>query len=397
MKQGGRKVILLILVMSGIFSLAGCNGNNAQVASTPEPQAVPGFIPVVSATGEVVPSRWATLSMSIPGVIEELMVAEGDSIKSGQVLLRLNGREQMRAAVDAAEFELLSAQQAYDALYENAQLALAEAQLVLAQAEIDLDDAIEEQEKKQYRRTSDNTLDGIRADYILAQDAVEDAEDVFAGVEDRGENDPIRAHALSALSNARKARDKAKYNLNYALGLPDPEEVAKANAQLEVAKAALEDAQRKYDQLKDGPDPDDVALAAARLENAESQLESAKKSLSDLELIAPFDGTVSRLYIRTNEWVISGQPILLLADLSNLRIETTDLSEIDVAQVDVGAMVEITFDALPDVFMDGKVIKIAPKADEGSGVNYTVEIEIETIPEKLRWGMTAFVDIRTEE
>ena len=45
----------------------------------------------------------------------------------------------------------------------------------------------------------------------------------------------------------------------------------------------------------------------------------------------------------------------------------------------------------------GTVVQIAPKADEGSGVNYRVIIELDNLPEAVRWGMTAFVDIDTEE
>ena len=79
-----------------------------------------------------------------------------------------------------------------------------------------------------------------------------------------------------------------------------------------------------------------------------------------------------------------------------LDVETTDLNEIDAARVAVGDSVKVTFDALSDVVVIGKVKSIAPKASEGSGVNYTVVVELSEWPETLRWGMTAFVDIEVE-
>jgi multidrug efflux pump subunit AcrA (membrane-fusion protein) len=79
-----------------------------------------------------------------------------------------------------------------------------------------------------------------------------------------------------------------------------------------------------------------------------------------------------------------------------LRVETTDLNEIDAAQVEPGSPVTVTFDALVDQVVQGTVISIAPKASEGSGVNYTVVVELEELPPALRWGMTAFVDIEVE-
>jgi hypothetical protein len=42
------------------------------------------------------------------------------------------------------------------------------------------------------------------------------------------------------------------------------------------------------------------------------------------------------------------------------------------------------------------VVQIAPKSSEGAGVNYTVIVELDRIPDALMWGMTAFVDIQTE-
>jgi multidrug efflux pump subunit AcrA (membrane-fusion protein) len=73
------------------------------------------------------------------------------------------------------------------------------------------------------------------------------------------------------------------------------------------------------------------------------------------------------------------------------------LNEIDVARIKVGDTALVTFDALPGVSLTGKVSRIAPKAAEGAGVNYTVWVDLAEIPENLRWGMTAFVDIEVEQ
>ena len=113
--------------------------------------------------------------------------------------------------------------------------------------------------------------------------------------------------------------------------------------------------------------------------------------------MSPFDGTIGDLYIHSGEWVSPGQAVLLLANLGHLRVETTDLNEIDVAQLKIGDTAIVTFDALPDVVIDGTVTRIAPKDSEGSGVNYPVVIELAEIPNGLRWGMTAFVDVEIEE
>lgn len=147
----------------------------------------------------------------------------------------------------------------------------------------------------------------------------------------------------------------------------------------------------------DGPAGDEVALAEARLSNAQAQLLAAEAALAELVIKAPFAGTLSDLYIHESEWVTMGSPLFLLADLQNLEVQTTDLNEIDVARIRVGGPTTVTFDSLPDTVVMGTVVSIAPKADEGSGVNYTIVIELEDVPEQLRWDMTAFVDVEVDE
>ena len=68
-------------------------------------------------------------------------------------------------------------------------------------------------------------------------------------------------------------------------------------------------------------------------------------------------------------------------------------SQLDAARVHADDVVSITFDALPEVVVNGKVFWVAKKSAEGSGVNYTAVIVLDSIPDGLRWGMTAFVDI----
>jgi len=101
--------------------------------------------------------------------------------------------------------------------------------------------------------------------------------------------------------------------------------------------------------------------------------------------------------VRENEFVAPGQPLITLGDLNTLRIETTDLDEIDVARVAVGQQATITFDSLPDQTFTGRVIRISPMAESDTGgVNYTAILELSEMDPEIRWGMTAFVDIEVE-
>jgi len=165
---------------------------------------------------------------------------------------------------------------------------------------------------------------------------------------------------------------------------------------VKVAEAQLTKAREDFEIYKEGPDLEEIKIAQARLNNANESLEAAQSALGDLELSARFEGVISEISVNEGEWVTPGQPIILLADLENLQIETTDLNEIDAARVSEGDPVIVTFDAIPDLVIKGNVVSIATKASAGTGVNYKVTIILDEIPEKLRWDMTAFVDIQVE-
>lgn len=375
--------------------LAACSSLPGQSTPTPLPPPVEDFTPVVSATGVVVPARWSTLSMTTSGVIAELPASKDAHIDEGALLLRLQGRENLQAAIAAARFEVAAAQHDLDLLYKDNDLRAAQAQKAVAEAEVAVRDA------ERYIRNLNSTastadINAAKANVALAKDKRDKAQDDYAPYEKKPEDNIIRAALLSKLAQAQKEYDAAVRRLNNLQGTANDLDIAEAQADLELAQAQLAAAQRDREIYIQGPDPTDVALAEERVANAKAQLSAAEAALRDLELLAPFSGTVSELFVHQNEWLSLGQPVLLLADLSNLQVETTDLNEIDVARIATGDKATVTFDALPEVAVVGTVTRISSKAAAGSGVNYTVVLELDTIPDALRWGMTAFVDIAVE-
>jgi RND family efflux transporter MFP subunit len=137
-----------------------------------------------------------------------------------------------------------------------------------------------------------------------------------------------------------------------------------------------------------------VAVAESTVAQATERLETARTLLAQTTLSAPFDGSIGLIQVRQGEEVMAGQPVLMLGDLSTLRVETTDLDEIDVARVRPGQHVDLTLDALPDRVLSGRVAQVAPMSTPGqTATTYAVVVEFEEADPALRWGMTAFVDI----
>ena len=142
--------------------------------------------------------------------------------------------------------------------------------------------------------------------------------------------------------------------------------------------------------------PHEVQLKAeSKAAQALSALDVAKANLALGTLNAPFNGAVASINVIPGELVQVDQAILTLATLNDLQIETTDLSERDIARVKIGQGVTIYIEAL-DMTITGKVIRISPISKTvGGDVVYPVTIKLDEQPEGLLWGMTAEVEIKT--
>jgi multidrug efflux pump subunit AcrA (membrane-fusion protein) len=368
---------LTLLAFAGLL-LGACSGLSPQTTPIPEPETVEDVSPVVNATGKAVPAQYSRLGITIPGVVNEILVDEGDQVQEGDVLLRLKGEEDLNAAISAANFEITAAQKALDDLYKNAETAKTQTLEAIAAQERLVRDA---------RYQLDNFTPPQVQSSMTATEALEWAKQrldaayaAFEPYKYYPENDSTREDRKEDYDDAQADYNAAVKRLQY-------------ETELTTTQANLQKALDDYAIWKDGPDPKDVAVAQARLNNGNAALSAAEAKLEDLELLAPFSGTISEVNVRLGEWVNPGQPVLVVADLADLQVETTDLNEIDAARVNVGNPVTVTFDALPGVEVKGIVKSIAPKASEGSGVNYTVVVTLDELPELLRWGMTAFVDI----
>jgi HlyD family secretion protein len=113
--------------------------------------------------------------------------------------------------------------------------------------------------------------------------------------------------------------------------------------------------------------------------------------LNDLQLIAPFSGTVVSNDLKPGQ-AVSPAITIMLGDISSWQVETTDLVELDIVNIKVGDPVTVTFDAIPSLELSGKVTRIKQMGLASKGdTTYTVTIELDQTDPRLLWNMKAFV------
>jgi HlyD family secretion protein len=412
------KILLPLVILLFAVLLSACANASAQELN--DPTALP---PVqdfdVVAEGRLVPNESVQLAFVSGGQVADILVEEGDEIKSGDVIARLGDREALEASLASAELEalsadleltaanleLLNAQKAYDDLYENWPDMAIQAEQNLTDARQAAHDA--ERNLGYKTGTADQLdIDVAWSQVVLAEKALDDAEEKFEPYANKPEDSLARASFQAKLAQAQKAYDRAVTHYN---ALKDPAgefEISQAEASNSVAQARLAQAEKDYAELLEGPDPDDVALAEAQIKAAETRISTAEgrantaqvnivaaqAALDNLDLVAPFDGTVVDLNLILGEQVTPGNPIATLVDFSQWYIETDNLTEIEVVEVEVGQAVTIVPDALPEVTLTGTVDSIDDFFVEKRGdVTYTARILVDEIDPHMRWGMTVVV------
>jgi len=342
----------------------------------------------VGATGVVRPNQTTVIAWQTTGRIGTINVQEGDPVTTGQILATLEERS-LPQNVILARADLINAKKQLNEL-ETSGVARAQAQLALTQAEKALEDAQRNRERKNFARSSQATLDAARADYILAQDNFEKVEENYERFANRAENDPVRAQALSQLSAARQQRDRALANLNYLLGLPDNLEIAEADAQLELAQANYDQAQREWERVKDGADPDEIEAAKARIAAIEATLDLVR-------LDAPFDGVITAVQSKPGDSVSPGAVSFRLDDLSHLLVDV-EVPEVDINRVQRGQRAVLTFDAIQGREYEGEVVNVARVGTQQQGlVNFIVTVELSNPDDSVLPGMTAAVNLIVAE
>ena len=403
----------------------------------------------VVASGEVVAAHPAQLSFTIPGRVQGVDVALGDDVEPGQVLAILETAS-LEAQVALAEAAVQTAQANLDNLLAGtppgeiavAETAIAAARALVSQAEATLEGAeaqcavarsgvaAAEAALKAAQAQTGQLDTGPRAGQVAAAEAERKlAESQLLQAQaayDRVKNSPdiqMRPEAL-ALEQATIAYEAAQAGYEALFeGATDDQrraaaaqeeaaqvqivqagnqalsacaQVAQASAAVEAARAQQTQAEQQRALLAAGPTAEQIAAARAQVAQTEAAVQVAQVALDQAELRAPFAGTISQVAISPGETVAPGQTVLTLTDLRHLQVETTDLSERDVARVEPGQRALVYVEALGEE-IEGRVVGIAPQATTiGGDIVYTVYVALDEQPPGLRWGMSTEVEVDTE-
>jgi multidrug resistance efflux pump len=209
------------------------------------------------------------------------------------------------------------------------------------------------------------------------------------------------AQASAQVDAARAAVDEADAAVRAADatrdGTPSGDAKRAANAQVDGARAGVRAARAQLDSARAAARQAQVAVdqATADVARTAATLAGAQAAVDELTLTAPMAGTVASLDAEVGQTVTAAAPVVRIADPSGWRFETIDLDEASIGRLAVGAKATVNVDAFEDVDIPATVESISAFGETSAGdIVYTVTLEpTGTVPEGLRWNMTASAQI----
>jgi HlyD family secretion protein len=417
--------IVIVLIILGSFLFGGKkNTNSIQI----------GFVTkqnlqeTVLSTGQVVSGTDLGLSFQGSGVVRTISVKEGDKVAQGQVLASLNQSSAL-ANLISAQGALAQAQASYDKLINGATPAeIQSSQDAITLAKVNLSNTY-----NGALATLNNAYTAIynayskvvdlKNNYFLSQDT--------QGLQVQNSKDDINnnvADAKSAIdqANSPASIDSAVTNLSnylnstfyslqtvrdqcdqgiyyYKVSAADRTSLDAQKTAVSAAlssinalqgsiasyKVALQTSENNLSAKQASPRQEDIDLAQAQILSAQGQVDSAQAVLNNLIIVAPSSGTITQVDIKVGESATPSKEVMVLQDIGDLHAEA-DVSEANVASLQVGQSIDYTFDALgPDQHFAGKVLTINPASTVISGVvDYKVKGSLDNVP-NIKPGMTA--------
>jgi HlyD family secretion protein len=286
--------------------------------------------------------RQADLPFNASERVTEVLVQEGDHVKSGQVMARLDPTR-IQPQVAKAEADVAAAQQVVNRLHAGSrpeEIAQARANVLSAQAD-------SANARRQYDR-------------------------------------------LVELARSSSGRAVSRQDLD------------SAHAALEVAEAKLAVSRKALDLQVAGPRKEDIAQAEAQLKADEAQLALLRRQLADTELHAPLDGVIRSRLVEPGE-IVSPQKAAFTLAITDPKWIRAYIAEPDLGSVREGLRTSVTTDAFPGQPFEGWVGFISPIAEFTpktvqteelrSSLVYEIRVFVKDPADRLRLGMPATVHL----
>ena len=342
------------------------------------------------------------VSFKTPGRLVERLVDEGQRVRKGMVVARLDQeqllrqRDRIRAALASAENRLLQQGTAIEFQTENVASQIQQRQAELRQAEANLAQLLAGSRKQDIEQAR-AAVSGAEAVFEKARNDWERAQTLFKK-EDISASEFDRAK--TTFEGAEAALRQVRERLGLVIEGPRKEDIEGARALVARAQAGLRTAEAARLELKRMQQ--ELATRRAEIDQVRAELAVVEVQLSDMVAVSPIDGVVLVKAAEVGEVLAAGTSVVTVGDLDHPWLRAY-ISEQDLGRVKLGDNVKVTGDSFPAKIYPGRVSFISSEAEftpkqiqtkeERVKLVYRIKIDVENPNHELKSNMPADAEI----
>ncbi len=302
------------------------------------------------------------LSFKTAGRMTELAVREGDFVKKGDLIAKLDDaqlaqqllRDQAAVAAAQSAYQQLETTIEYQAATIDSDISTRHAELAQAQAK--LDDLLAGSRPQEIQQAQSGVADA-QAWNDQARSDWERAQTLFAREDiSKSQFDQARAKLDSTAAQLRQAQD----HLALVKEGPRKEEIAGARAQVARAQAAVQTAEANRIELR--RKQQELNARRAEIERSRAQAGMTQTQIADATIVAPIDGVVLVKSAEAGEVIAAGTTIVSLGDIAHPWLRAY-INETDLGRVKLGQKAELSTDSFPGKKYDGRISFISSEAE----------------------------------
>lgn len=413
-------VVIALLLGGGWFAYSTFTSTEGEVSYVFGVVERGTVVVSISASGQVSASNQIDLTTSAAGELVYLNAKVGQQVGAGALIAQTD-------STDTA-FELESARISYDELVntdpddiadakEDATNAYTDARTTLIEASSDVSDLIVVLDdlfdgylgyEKDRSRTAENYIETAQESFNAADDAIDEFLKEYQTLNSKSTHEEVDTlltgaydAALLMLQAAKDTKDAVAYirerddEINataadeaYTSANETSTTVGAMVSNLASTRNAIKTANDALLELEDGPDTLDVR-------SQELSLRKAEQAYADHFTRAPFAGIIATVPVQRGETLSNGATVATL--ITKQKIAELSLNEVDAAKIEVGDKVTLTFDAVEELSLTGRVAEVDLVGTVSQGVvSYVVKIGFDSEDERVKPGMTVNASIQTD-
>ena len=342
------------------------------------------------------------LSFKTAGRMTELNVREGDFVKKGDVIARLDSAQleqqllRDQASVASAQSSLQQLQTSIEYQQATLESDISTRRAELAQAQARLDDLLAGSRPQEIQQAQSAVTDA-KAWNDQARSDWERAQTLFAREDiSKQQYDQARAKLDSTAAQLREAEEKAALVKEG----PRTQEIAGARAQVARAQAAVQTAEANRIEVR--RKQQELAARRAEIEKNSAQVGMTRTQIADAVVTAPIDGVVLVKAAEAGEVIAAGSTIVSLGDLDHPWLRAY-INETDLGRIKVGGKARLSTDSFPGKVYEGHISFIASEAEftpkqiqtkeERVKLVYRIKIEVDNSQHELKNNMPVDAEI----